>query len=537
MIQPEPPSPEAPPQSDVTVAPKPAPPPPRKPKNVNDEDYTVATLSKQIDPKLFGYDQARHLLWRAGFGGTEAQIQTLVKWGPRKSVDHLLEYQQVNFDEPKSDTFDKSIMHPPTQEEREMAAVARRSQDEDKLAKYRLMRQQAERDDRLQMAEVQKWWLKRMIETPRPLEERMTLFWHGHFATSFRGVEDSYHMFLQNQLFRKHAVGSYGDLLFAIIRDPAMIKYLNNDQSRKGHPNENLAREIMELFSLGVGNYSEKDIKEGARALTGYTYDDDDFVYQRQNHDTGAKNILGKEGSMDGDDFVRAILEQRACSAYITRKLYNFFVADVPPDERGGDKELDPAQKAVLHEMASALLTSRYDLKPVLRKLFMSEHFYQRAFINQQIKSPVQLVVGAVRSLNTPVRDLSILVDALDLMGQRIFMPPSVKGWDGGRSWINTSTVFVRQNILTFLLTGKKPQGYDSSANTDRFDALAILPADANGPEEVVSAVLRVTLGQQPTAARDALLGFLKENNDIIDNKTVTGLTLLATAMPEYQLC
>src|SRR2546423_385106 len=234
-------------------------------------------------------------------------------------------------------------------------------------------------------------------------------------------------MFLQNQLFMKHARGKYGDLLFSIIRDTAMIKYLSNNESRKGHPNENLAREIMELFSLGVGNYSEKDIKEGARALTGYTFNDDEFVFQRQNHDTGAKSILGKEGSMDGDDFVRAILEQRACSSYITRKLYNYFVADVPPDERGGDKELDPAQRSVLHEMASALLAGRYDVKPVLRKLFLSEHFYERAFINQQIKSPVQLVVGAVRSLNTPVRDLSILVDALDLMGQRIFMPPTVK--------------------------------------------------------------------------------------------------------------
>src|SRR5205823_1150189 len=128
---------------------------------------------------------------------------------------------------------------------------------------------------------------------------------------------------------------------------------------------------------------------------------------------------------------------------------------------------------------------------------------------------------------------LSILVDALDLMGQRIFMPPSVKGWDGGRSWINTSTVFVRQNILTFLLTGKKPQGYDATANTDRFDAMAILPADAKGPAEIVDAVMRVTLGQQPSAGREALLSFLKENDDKLDNKTVTGLVLLATAMPE----
>lgn len=534
-LQPEPQEPQSPvPPAPADAAPKKAAP---KPRTILDEDYTSANLNKQIDPKFFGYDQARHLLWRAGFGGTEAQIQTLVKWGPVKSVNHLLEYGGIAFDTPKPDTFDKDIQHPPTAEERQMQAEARRGQDEDKLAKLRLLRQQIDRDDRVQMAEMQKWWLKRMIETPRPLEERMTLFWHGHFATSFRGVEDSYHMYLQNELFRTHAVGNYGNLLFAIIRDPAMIKYLNNDQSRKGHPNENLAREIMELFSLGVGNYTEKDIKEGARALTGYTYQDDEFRFQRQNHDTGSKVIFGREGEMDGDDFVRAILEQRACSSYITRKLYNYFVADVPPDERGGDKELDPAQRTVLHEMASTLLGSKYDIKPLLKKLFLSEHFYQRRFMNQQIKSPVQLVVGAVRSLLTPVRDLSILVDALDLMGQRIFMPPSVKGWDGGRSWINTSTVFVRQNILTFLLTGKKPQGYDATAKTEPFDAMAILPPDTHGPSEAVEAVLRVTLGQQPSAAREALLSYLAENDNKISSKTVTGLCLLATAMPEYQLC
>jgi uncharacterized protein (DUF1800 family) len=530
-LQPEPNS-----ETKPEAAPKQAPAPPMK-KTINDEDYSVANLSRQIDPKLFGYDQARHLLWRAGFGGTEAQIQTLVKWGPVKSVDHLLEFQKVNFPEPANDTFDKDIMRPPNEEERKMQAEARRSQDEDKIAKYRLQRQEMERNDRQQMAEMQKWWLKRMIETPRPLEERMTLFWHGHFATSFRGVEDSYHMFLQNQLFRTHAVGNYGDLLFAIIRDPAMIKFLNNNESRKGHPNENLAREIMELFSLGVGNYSEKDIKEGARALTGFTFVDDEFTFQKQNHDNGGKTILGKDGNMDGDDFVKAILEQRACASYITRKLYNFFVGDVPPDERGGEKGLDSAQRSVLQEMASTLLAGKYEVKPVLRKLFLSEHFYERRFMNEQIKSPVQLVVGAVRSLNTPVRDLSILVDALDLMGQRIFMPPSVKGWDGGRSWINTSTVFVRQNIMAFLLTGKKPQGYDSTANTDKFDALAMLPPEAKGPQEVVDVVLRVTLGQAPSAAREALLKFLGENDNKIESKTVTGLTLLATAMPEYQLC
>jgi uncharacterized protein (DUF1800 family) len=501
-----------------------------------DDDKVISSL-KPLDPKQFGYAQARHLLWRAGFGGNERQIQTLVSWGPAKSVDYLLNFDKVPFDEVQPDSFDKDIMRPPTEEERRMVAAARRSGDQEEISRLQKLRQDRERTDRSQMGDAQKWWLKRMIETPRPLEERMTLFWHGHFATSFRSVEDSYHMFLQNQLFRKHAVGSFGDLLYAIIRDPAMIKFLNNNESRKGKPNENLAREIMELFSLGVGNYTEKDIKEGARALTGYTYEDDEFVFRRANHDNGGKEILGVSGNLDGDDFVKAILAQRACSAYLARKLYHYFLADVPPDERGGEKELLPPQRAVLRELATTIQGNRYEVKPALRRLFLSEHFYEPRFMNEQIKSPVQLVVGAVRSLNTPVRDLSILNDALDLMGQRLFMPPSVKGWDGGRSWINTSTMFVRQNIMTFLITGRKPAGYDASATTDPFDAMAALPKDATGPQEIIQGVLDVTLGQRPAAAVASMGAYLREKDDAVNNETVTGLILLATSMPEYQLC
>ncbi len=500
-------------------------------RSVIEDDVLIGTL-RPLDAKLFGYHQARHLLWRAGFGGSEEQVRTLLAWGPAKSVDYLINASDVPFEEARPDAFDKDILHPPGKEERDMYRAAQRAGDEDTLARVRLERQKREQTDRTQMGEVQKWWLKRMIETPRPLEEKLTLFWHGHFATSFRGVEDSYHMYQQNQLFRSHALGNFGDLLFAIVRDPAMIKFLNNNDSRKNKPNENLARELMELFSLGVGNYTEKDIKEGARALTGYTFDDDAFVFQQQNHDNGGKDILGKHANMDGDAFVRTILEQRACSAHIARKLYEFFVGDLPAD--AGD--IPAPQKSALRELGNTMLQARYELKPVLRRLFLSEHFYDQRFFNEQIKSPVQLVVGAVRSLNTPVRDLSVLNDALDLMGQRIFMPPSVKGWNGGRSWINTSTMFVRQNIMTFLITGRKPKGSDKSTSNG-FDALAILPKDVTGPREVVDALLGVTLGQKPQPARRALLAYLESRGNTIDNDTLTSLVLLITAMPEYQLC
>jgi len=510
------------------------PPAPLKPA-ASDDDRVSGTL-KPISKDGFGEPQARHLLWRAGFGGSAEQIALLAAWGPEKSVDHILNFEKVPGEAVKVDAFDKDIMRPPSRDEREMYRAAQRAQNEDRLAELRKMRQDREQTDRQQMAKIQKWWLTRMIETPRPLEEKLTLFWHGLFATNYRTIENSYHMFAQNQLFRSRAAGNYGELLMAIIKDPAMLAYLDNNDSKKNKPNENLAREIMELFSLGVGNYSEKDIKDGARALTGYTFDDDSFLYEAKNHDGGVMNILGRSGPMTGEDFVRAILDQPACGRYVSRRLYHFFVADVPLDERGGDKDLDPAQRAVLRLLAQQLTGNGYAVKPVLRKLFLSEHFYEARFRNQQIKSPVELVVGAIRSLNAPTRDLSILNDGLDLMGQRIFFPPSVKGWDGGRSWINTSTFFVRQNVLAFLLTGKKPQGYDASSETQVFDSMAVL-GEATSPDAAINRVLRVTLGQTPQPAIAALRSYLSANRDKVTAETATGMLLLATAMPEYQLC
>lgn len=545
MRQPETPPPE-PPEPDASPDTPPSEPEPAQdgfePVPPPDDAQLERTL-RPIRRADFGYDQARHLLWRAGFGGNERQVRYLADIGPEKSVDLLVNYKTSDAPWPEERKFDPDIITPPTPEQRLAFRAAQRNQDEEALARFRLERERREREDRAQMGEIQKWWLARMIETPNPLEERMVLFWHGLLATNYRAIENSYHMFLQNQTFRRHAL-RYGDLLRALIRDPAMLAYLDNNDSRRGRPNENLARELMELFSLGVGNYTERDIKEGARALTGYTFRDDAFVFERENHDTGRKTILGQTGVWTGDDFVRIILEQPACSRYIARRLYHFFVADVPPDERGGDAGMDPAQRAVLRQMASAIGSSRYDLRPVLRRLFLSEHFYQPRFMHDQIKSPAQLVVGACRSLDTPVRDLSILNDAMDLMGQRLFYPRSVKGWEGGRTWINTSTYYVRQNTMAFLIAGKRPRGFDPSAQTRPYDALALLapyPADSpvgrGEPRAVAEAFLRLALGWVPAAGMEQLLAYLGSHGDRVTPETARGMLLLISAMPEYQLC
>ncbi|MCB9845695.1 MAG: DUF1800 domain-containing protein [Phycisphaeraceae bacterium] len=503
---------------------------------------TVRSLSRELTPlpaSRFGYAEARHLLWRAGFGGTPEQIQTLAGWGLDRSVDYLIEVEKVTTEPVREDEFQSDIIRPATEEERMAYRRARASQDENVLARLRAEQQRRERMDRQQIAEMQRWWLRRMIETPKPLEEKMTLFWHGHFATSFRKIEDSWMMFRQNQLFRTHALGNVGDLLFQIIRDPAMIKYLDNDRSNAEHPNENLARELMELFSLGEGNYSEQDIKEGARALTGYTFEDDEFRFVDRNHDKGSKRILGASGRLDGDDFVRAILAQRNCAQFICRKLYRYFVADVPLVEDASQ----PDANAFIRELASLMLRARYDLRPVIRAMFRSEHFYGATVRNQQIKSPAQLMVGAVRSLLTPTRDLAVLNDALDLMGQDLFFPPSVKGWDGGRSWINTSTLFVRQNIMSYLLTGRMPQGYDPSAREVRYDGEPLLaslisadPDARTNHDRIVEFLLRFTIGHAPSHAKAELDAFVAGHGERVSGDVLTALVLLITAMPEYQL-
>lgn len=501
----------------------------------------INTSLVAIRAKDFGFEQARHLLLRAGFGGSPKQVSTVASWGPERAVDYIVNYDSVRYDEPSANTFDRDIMRPINAEERGDLARARARGDEVAVARLRAMRQEAERFDRQQMLKIQHWWLKRMIETPRPLEEKMTLFWHGHFATSYRTIEDSYHMYQQNLMFRRHAVGNFSDLLNGIIRDPAMLAYLDNNNSRRGQPNENLSRELMELFSLGVGNYTEQDIKEGARALTGYTFQDDEFRFNRSNHDDGVKSILGARGKLNGEDFVKAILARPACAEFICTKLYRFFVSHYPT----GRPALDKSAESVIRHLAHTFVSTGYQIKPVLRRLFLSEHFYQPELTGEMIKSPTELVVGAIRTLNTPVRDLGVLTDAMNLMGQNLFFPPSVKGWDGGRSWINTATLYVRQNILCFLLTGKMPRGYDALADAERFDAERLLreldvPATADSSEHVeliAQSLLRFTIGSASRRNVDTLIAYAQTHGDSVTPDLVAGMLLLITAMPEYQLC
>ena len=492
---------------------------------------------KPLSAKLFDYNAAVHLLNRAGFGGTPAQARALADMGLNKAVDQLVKYESQPVEPVKADLFDNGIMSPPTDEQRETAKKARQSNDENALAALQRERQRKQIDDRKQIAELQKWWIKRMIETPRPLEEKMTLFYHGHFATGYRTIEDSFHMYQQNQLFRKFATGNFAQLAHRIIRDPAMLKYLDNDENQKSKPNENMARELMELFTLGEGRgYTEDDIKAGALALTGYTFKDDTFYFNNNNHDASTKNIMGQSGPFDGDGFLDVILARNECAEFMAGKLFKFFVNDLPGEP---SKE----QKAFIVAMANKLRASKFEVKPLLNAVFSSAYFYSADNRGAIIKSPIQLTVQAVRSLRTPVRELSALASATDLMGQNVFFPPNVKGWDGGRSWMNTSTLFIRQNLLVYLLTGRKPDMYEWQASDIPFDATHLVDhlRQPDGSVDMASGIeylLRFNLAQSPSPLRlQQVMAFATSRGARLDNDRIIAVLALTTAMPEYQLC
>jgi uncharacterized protein (DUF1800 family) len=485
----------------------------------------------------FDYWKAHHLLARAGFGATPAEVRELADLGLDGAIDRVVRFAGVPA-ESSGPEFDSDIMRPLTPEEQRAYRAARERGDEDAVAAFRMRRQQNQRADRQQLRAIRRSWLDRLATTTRPLEEKMTLFWHGHFATGYRAIEDSWHMHRQNVLFREHALGNFKQLTHRIIRDPAMLEYLNNDRNIARRPNENLARELMELFTLGEGNgYSEQDIREGARALTGYHFDDDAFVFRARLHDDTPKRILGREGRFDGDDFVDIIFEQPTASEFLVLKLYRAFVHDLP------GSEIERPRQSFLRRLAAEFRRSDHDVGALLETIFRSEHFHHPSNRTARIKSPVELFAGTIRTLGTPARDLRSAEDALGAMGQDLFEPPSVRGWPGGRTWINTSTLFVRQSFAVYLLTGRRPRAWGWRDDRTPYDPTRLIaplleldPAGAD-PETVAGYVLHHALGTAPHPDRvRAIAEFIADRGGRLDEGVLTGALCLVASLPEYQL-
>ena len=289
---------------------------------------------------------------------------------------------------------------------------------------------------KLETERIGYWWANRMVATRRPLEEKMALFWHGHFATGDEKVQDYRKMLRQNELLRAKATGNFRDLLIAVSQDPAMLVSLDAGVNVKGAPNENFAREIMELFTMGVGNYTEKDIQEAARAFTGWNYKGLDFVVNPQQHDEGVKTVLGNSGNFDGVQVIDIILARQVTSEYIASKLYRYFVRE----------EVTPAMREKLGKL---LRDKHFEIAPFLETVFESRDFYSDTSVGTRIKSPVELTVSTYRKLGLTevpgIPDFNVLTVA---MGQKLLNPPNVAGWTSGKSWITPGLLLVRGNFI-----------------------------------------------------------------------------------------
>jgi hypothetical protein len=458
--------------------------------------------------------KAAHLLNRAGFGGTPDEIKKVLELGPAKAVDWLMSFpDQGAAEQDPNDVPDLSAIADGPKTTRDViTAYLDRTPAERAIYLIRLVVTNARA-----MASVGEWWVKRLAYGRHPLQEKLTFFWHGHFTTSARDELNARMVWNQNELQRRMAAGNFKAFVKAISRDPAMLDYLNNQQNRKGHPNENYARELMELFTMGEGSgYTEHDIKEAARAFTGWQHDGPVYRFNPLQHDFEAKTVLGKTGRFNGDDVVDLIFAHPACSRFIASKLFRHFAyADVEPE--------------LAQSLGELFKLADFKLRPLLRTILRSRAFYSSRAIGSQIKSPVQLLVGSIRLLDLQLPHIERMRKALEMMGQVPFYPPNVKGWPGGRAWINATTLLVRYNSAAALASGKYP-GRGTATPPEW------MPEPGTSPESIVDAWL-ARLVQRPIdpAKRQTLIDALGQGTP--GESDIRKVVQLIVSSPEYQLC
>jgi hypothetical protein len=398
----------------------------------------------------WNYERAAHLIERAGFGATPEEIARVAAMTPELAVNSLVNYETIDASALKP--FDESGIWDPGMDPfpPSRAEAVRRAREhgeglgEKVLAPGTQRRLQPVVDkffysltaNNIETQRLGLWWANRMIASPRPLEEKLTLFWHGHFATGQNKVRDYRMMLQQNRMLRANASGTLRDLLVGILKDPGMLVYLDNGENVKSHPNENFGRELLELFSMGVGNYSERDVREAARAFTGWTNDVLTYKFDTEQHDFGEKTFLGRTGPLNGEDIIDTILAQPVTGEYMAGKLYRYFVRD----------EISSDVKA---DLGRSFRASGYQIKPLMRRMLLSKDFYSTPSVATQIKSPVHLVVSTYKKMG--LREIPTIPDFGRMtggLGQTLFEPPNVAGWAGGRTWITPATLLQRGNLF-----------------------------------------------------------------------------------------
>lgn len=459
---------------------------------------------------------AAHLLRRAGFGASLDDTRRFSEMGMHDAVSALVDFSSTANLPGPSDLYD-----PRSTLMQYLPGAMRPGAAPDDMQR-RQIQQQVRRDEVRSVVALQRWWLDRMLATPAPLQEKMALYFHGHFTTAAiqKGVTPQM-VYDQNQLFRNNALGNLRELTWQVSIDPAMMIYLDNARSDPKHPNENYARELMELFTLGVDHYTENDVRESARAWTGWSYRPllGQLQFNPNRHDSGSKTFLGRTGNWSGRDIVDIIFDQPACASFFANSLLSFFVYNSPEPQ-------------LVTAVAKMITKYNYDLKPVMSTLLRSNVFYSGRAYRSLVKSPVEFVIGTYKAFNISQVD-DRAQNALRQMGQVLFYPPNVAGWPGGANWLTSQTVIARENFLASMVNSpmmtqvgwmsdvptQAPQAAKTLVNT-------ILFGDAS-PEAIAQ------LADYLNGANTSALGMLSAENY---PERIRGAAYLTMAMPAYQL-
>ncbi len=466
----------------------------------------------------------QHLFWRAGFGASPMEVQAALSKSQRQLVKNLLH------DSRQSESFEIVKTEP-----RIALKTAKRGIKSDVNSREEMREQLKDliQEKRETIGNLNDAWVTRMGQSQGVLREKMTLFWHNHFACRSKLAT---FIQQQNNTLRKHALGKFGDLLMAVSKDAAMLQFLNNQQNRKKSPNENFAREVMELFTLGRGNYTETDIKEAARAFTGWGFNlQGEFVFRQFFHDDGSKTIFGKTGNYQGEDVIEMLLSNPQTARFISTKLYRYFVNEHINEEH-------------VASMANRFFRSDYDIADLMEYVFTTDWFYDPANIGAQIKSPVELLAGLQRTLSLDFVDKTPVLYTQKALGQILFNPPNVAGWPGGKAWIDSSSLLTRMQLPKVLFRNEtlnvsvKDNGDANEEVIKRKNKFEVtmdwnLFAQAldKVPEESLGKTLASYLLQVPI---NSLLLKTIENQIVSKDRTerIKQLTITIMGLPEYQV-
>ena len=463
-------------------------------------------LNLYLCPPCVSWDSrmAAHLMRRAGFSASPQELDRLVEIGFEATLDELLNYEEVDDGEMEE------------------------ALDEENYPLTRVNKQGQLRPNTLGM---QRWWLYRMVNSERQLLEKMTYFWHDHFATSVTtvrqvGVDERPYVMVQNELLREHALGNLKDMVEAMAKDPAMLVWLDNRSNVKEHPNENWGRELLELFTMGVGNYTDQDVVAAARAFTGWGLNrrTGEYTFYPNRHDYGFKNFLGEVSVWDGNDVIDIIFEQDVTAEFIARKLFEFFVYT------------DPSQQTIL-ELAEIFRENDYEIRPLMRAILEHPEFYAESAYRALIKSPVELLVGIVRELG--IIDPEFLPRLMTGMGQELFAPPDVSGWTSGVGWINTTTLLTRYNFFNLLASSRRDGSLDfvewvQTHQLSSFDVVGLF-LDAIVKNDV-SVDTRYALEQYMVTDDSGEIVEWNINDPQMIDKKVRGVLYLILVLPTYEL-